>query len=164
MVWAAIRGDGSLIFDFPEGDPESKRGGVTARKILALLKDNLPAIMKEDSIFMQDNAPVHTAKIVKCWFEEMGYELLKPWPPNSPDLNPIEHLRFHLKELVYELHPELISMGGDDNTKRTALKAAISHALEAIHDHKPMLIPAACESFQARMEACKLAQGGPTKY
>jgi transposase len=41
-------------------------------------------------VFMQDNAPIHTAHIIKDWLEEMAIEVLE-WPPYSPDLNPIEH-------------------------------------------------------------------------
>ncbi|KAF7640777.1 hypothetical protein LDENG_00015010, partial [Lucifuga dentata] len=35
----------------------------------------------------------HTAEIVQEWFEEHDKEFkVLTWPPNSPDLNPIEHL------------------------------------------------------------------------
>ncbi|KAK3570021.1 hypothetical protein QTP86_009164 [Hemibagrus guttatus] len=41
-------------------------------------------------LFQQDNVPCHKAKMVQEWFDEHNEsELL---PPNSPDLNPIEHL------------------------------------------------------------------------
>ncbi|GBM80699.1 hypothetical protein AVEN_79157-1, partial [Araneus ventricosus] len=40
-----------------------------------------------------DNAPCHKAQIVSEWFEEHTDEFhLTSWPPNSPDLNPIEHI------------------------------------------------------------------------
>jgi transposase len=40
---------------------------------------------------MQDNAPIHTARVVKEWFEMNGIDTID-WPPYSLDLNPIEHI------------------------------------------------------------------------
>ncbi len=46
-----------------------------------------------DGYFQQDNAPFHKVKILSDWFleHENEFTLLK-WPPQSLDLNPIEHL------------------------------------------------------------------------
>jgi transposase len=41
--------------------------------------------------FMQDNASCHKAKTVMNFFSTSGISVLK-WPPQSPDLNPIENL------------------------------------------------------------------------
>jgi len=47
----------------------------------------------ESGLFQQDKALCHTAHIVQEWFEEHDEEFkVLAWPPNSPDLNPIEHL------------------------------------------------------------------------
>lgn len=43
------------------------------------------------AIFQQDNDPKHTSKLVKEYLEQQEYGLLQ-WPPQSPDMNPIEHL------------------------------------------------------------------------
>lgn len=45
----------------------------------------------DDFHFQQDNVPKHTANIVKEWLSLNAPHLLKT-PPQSPDLNPIEHL------------------------------------------------------------------------
>ncbi|KAK3547569.1 hypothetical protein QTP86_025468 [Hemibagrus guttatus] len=44
-------------------------------------------------LFQQDNALCYKAEMVQEWFEEHNnqFEMLS-WPPNSPDLNPIQHL------------------------------------------------------------------------
>ena len=53
----------------------------------------LPLLCKrtvETQKFMQDNTPCHKAKTVLSFLEEEGIAVMK-WPPQSPDMNPLEN-------------------------------------------------------------------------
>lgn len=41
---------------------------------------------------VRDDAPIHTARIVREWFQEHPNITAMPWPAQSPDLNPIENV------------------------------------------------------------------------
>ena len=44
-----------------------------------------------EAILQQDNATCHVGNSVKSCAAEQNLQIL-PWPGNSPDLNPIEHI------------------------------------------------------------------------
>jgi len=91
MVWAAFCADRRSDLVVMPGDSEAKNGGVTSRIYLEILKENLETVLDYDSVFMQDNVPIHTAKKIMSWFEDNDINIMK-WPSYSLDLNPIEHL------------------------------------------------------------------------
>ncbi|CCE29644.1 uncharacterized protein CPUR_03491 [Claviceps purpurea 20.1] len=66
-------------------------------------------MLDSDTIFMHDNAPIHTAKIVKDCLEELGVTPLD-WPPSSPDLNPTENLWACLEQRIFKRDPNMAHM------------------------------------------------------
>jgi hypothetical protein len=102
-------------------------------------------------IFQQDNAPCHTAKVVKAWFQQNNVEVLD-CVGNSPDLNPIENLWFRLKKLVAKRRPK----------NRTELIEAIIHSWH--HVITPQDLKNLVYSMPRRCQAVITAKGYPTKY
>ena len=54
---------------------------------------------QENYIFQEDNAPIHTARVVRSWKQENDMDSLS-WSAQSSDLNPIEYLWDELKRQV----------------------------------------------------------------
>lgn len=66
---------------------------ILEESMLPYAEDNLPVIWT----FQHDNDPKHTAYSVRRFLESQSIIVLD-WPPNSPDLNPIEHLWSQVKK------------------------------------------------------------------
>lgn len=103
-------------------------------------------------IFMDDNAPAHTAKIVKAWKRENGIVTLT-WPSKSPDLNIIENIWAYVQDELYRIRDHITC---PDDTWREALN---------IWNNIPIAyIENLYNSLPNRMNEIKLKKGGPIDY
>ena len=71
------------------------QGELNAEVYKQLVKDPVLPVLrnlaKQHFIFMQDNVPCHKAMVVMNFLEAENVTVMD-WPPQSPDLNPIENV------------------------------------------------------------------------
>jgi transposase len=82
-------------------------GTINGDKYLQLLKDVvIPEIRASEVpiIFQQDNAPAHKKASVTAFLSEQNFETLE-WPPQIPDLSPIECVWNIIKMKMKALNP-----------------------------------------------------------
>ncbi|KXL50257.1 hypothetical protein M433DRAFT_75519, partial [Acidomyces richmondensis BFW] len=81
------------------------------------------------------------------------------WPPYSPDLNPIEHLWYHLKQATYQLLPDLDNLLKSEGLQ--VLCETLPRALQAILEE---IVADRIKSMPRCLKAVIGAQGWQTKY
>jgi transposase len=131
-------------------------GWVDAESYLnVILKDTVLPEMKTNPalVFQQDNAPPHKGKKVMEWLKKQKFQTLN-WPPQSPDLSPIEMIWNVMKMKLKGLNPRPrtkdamveafceIWLGMDDNLRenicdkfREKLKKCVEADGNVIHNH-----------------------------
>ncbi|CAK9827463.1 Transposable element Tc3 transposase [Anthophora retusa] len=97
MIWGAISSKGVVDLRILKGRQNSKK----YLEILKTAKIRIFDVVRDNQwIFQQDNASIHSAKLVKDWFEEQEITCLE-WPALSPDVNIIENVWGYLSRKVY---------------------------------------------------------------
>jgi len=138
MVWAgfSLRGGRSELVVM-ERDPQAPRQGYSAKSYIKVLEQEFPRMYSPEFTFQQDNAPIHTAIATREWLQDSGIQVLD-WPPYSPDLNPQEHIWWHLKKNVYRVRPDI-----EDLTREQAIEA-LEEALPIAYRRVPWRIFKKC--------------------
>lgn len=149
MVWAAISYNGPVSITVLEG----KQTAQSYKTLLEMERSNITEKMQDSNwILQQDNAPIHTARLVKTWLEDEHIVVL-PWPACSPDLNIIENVWGWLVKQIYE--------GGRQFDSRNQLIEAIKAAWEQLSlDYIRRLY----ESLPRRLCEVLENRGGHTHY
>ncbi|GFY26184.1 transposable element Tc1 transposase [Trichonephila clavipes] len=142
MVWGAIswHGLGPLV---------TLHDKVKAAHYVNILGDQVHPFVQtsfpgECPLYQDDNASIHTAKIIQEWFAEREGEVGHlDWPPQSPDLNIIEHLWGYLESKLRARFPPPSTI----SALESALHEEWLHIpLQVVHDLYGS-IPRRIESF-----------------
>ncbi len=127
---------------------------IVADHLHPLLYDYSVGYPSSDGYFQQDNAPCDKAQIISDWFFEHDNEFtLLKWPPQSPDLNPIEHLWDVVEREICIMDVQL--------TNLQQLRDAIMSIWTKISDE---CFQHLVESMPRIIKAVLKAKGGPTQY
>jgi transposase len=148
---------GSMLWEGP-GYGTKINGRMDADLYIGILEDELQQGLQhygkdiEDVVFQQDNDPKHKSKKATNWLNDSGLEIMV-WPPQSADLNPIEHLWHYLKKRLaeYEVPPRSIQELWERVQKKwDKIPASVCQNL--------------IESMPRRIQAVLEAKVGYTKY
>ena len=151
MIWGCMTSEGI-------GFACKIDGGMDAELYTTILKEDFLSTLeyyglnRDEVIFQQDNDPKHTSRLASKWFSDNGIEVLQ-WPPQSPDLNPIEHLWCHLKRQLatYDTDPEsMTELWKHVKAKWNEIPAGVCMDL--------------IKSMPDRVATVLKAKGGHTKY
>uniref|UniRef100_A0AAY5F1C5 Transposase Tc1-like domain-containing protein n=1 Tax=Electrophorus electricus TaxID=8005 RepID=A0AAY5F1C5_ELEEL len=109
---------------------------------------------KGDGYFQQDNTSCHGATSVCEWFEEHSSEMsIMTWPPQSPDISPVEHL---WDELEHSMCRRECPPSNLEQLREALISAWSSLTPEHYRNH--------IESLPRQVAAIIRAKGGPTWY
>lgn len=112
MVWGACGGPNitKVLVKLPPGTITGPTYKSTLQTHL-VPRLHLRSTRGRQAIFMDDGARAHTSAAVKAYLTSLPHlKKLENWPPNSPDLNPIEGL---WGEIKYQLQGKLFQTEAD---------------------------------------------------
>jgi transposase len=110
-------------------------------------------LRRDQIIFQHDSDPKNTSNLVKDYLQEQEYQVME-WPPQSPDLNPIENMWQLLKLRLNEY-----------DTPTKGMNQLYERSSEIWYEIiKKEECQKFIESMPERIEECIKAKGYGTKY
>ena len=125
-------------------------------RLLPELVEDCKRLLPAGFVFQQDSAPAHNARLAQDWLNVNcgGFIEKDQWPPNSPDLNPLDyHVWGAMLECFRNLRPKPKTI--------TELKMALTKIWDDLPQEP---INKAIKSFTKRLRACVRAGGGHIEH
>lgn len=132
--------------------PGVKINGAYYRDVL-LMQELLPVIRNISGdffVFQQDGAPAHRARQTVGLLQQETPAFISPdlWPPNSPDLNPVDYKVWgEMQQRVYQ-------------TKVCNVNELKERLIAVWNEFGQSVIDDAIDEWRKRLRACVLARGG----
>ena len=152
MVWGCITSDGSLFIKFIDGKYRSTDYLKDLKTLFIPWMDN--KFGGRNYIFQQDNASIHSSRLVMDWFRKEKIPLIE-WPSRSPDFNIIENVWKMLEDIIYKEN--------QFDSKRK-LMDAINLATEHVQLEMREKIQNLFKGIHRRLHQCILNKGEATDY
>jgi len=114
-----------------------------------LLPDMRRLSQDEFFVFQQDGAPAHRARDTITFLEQQTPDFIPPtlWPPNSPDLNPVDYSIWSvLQEKVYR-------------SKITDVDELKARLMDEWAQFEQSIVDAAISQWRRRLSACVRVRG-----
>lgn len=164
MVWGCFIGNklGPLVFI---------DNTIDTNTYIQLLDQNLMPFIDilhkngvNNIIFQQDNASPHKSRATMNWLkaaaEQHGFTIMD-FPPNSPDLNPIENLWSILKAELYRRYPDTMYLQGPRKAVSNKLRSRLNQVWWDIGED---VLNKLIDSLPKRIQAVIEAKGWYTEY
>lgn len=124
--------------------------------LLPLLLEDCNNLLQDNFVFQQDGAPAHTARQTQEWLAANCPDFIgkDEWPPNSPDLNPMDFCVWGMMLAAYQKH-----------RPKPKTKAELKDVLQQIWDSLSQnSIDKAILGVRKRLQACVEADGGHFEF
>ena len=109
------------------------RKEITSVVYLKILEEQISTLWESDLIYMQDEASIHTAHIIKRWLADNEIEMMN-WSFYFSDLNLIKHVWRYLKEWIHEHYSELQTLTDSDQMIKKWMIETLQETWTALND------------------------------